>query len=237
MVNVICIKWGSLYGPEFVNKLYAMVKRNLSLEFRFVCMTDNAGGIDDAIETLPIPEIGMPEGKPESGWKKLTVLSPEISDLSGKTLFLDLDVVIVDAIDELFAYADSFTIIENWTQKGRGIGNSSVFCYDIGRHADVLDYYKAHKDEVLAQYGNEQIYLSKKVGAIKYWPQQWCRSFKFHAIPRGILRYFLPPTIPSCCKILVFHGHPNPDQALVGNYGGRLLKYFKPAAWIEKYWV
>ena len=51
MVNVICIKWGTLYGPEFVNKLYSMVKRNLSLEFRFVCMTDDTTGIDEHIET------------------------------------------------------------------------------------------------------------------------------------------------------------------------------------------
>ena len=237
MVNVICIKWGTLYGPEFVNKLHAMVQRNLSREHRFVCMTDDTAGIDERIETLPIPEICMPEGKPKSGWKKLTLFSKELGDLSGKTLFLDLDVVIVDSIDALFDYADQFTIIENWTQKGRGIGNSSVFCYEIGRHVEVLDYYKEHMDEVIVQHSNEQVYLSKKIGDIKYWPEEWCRSFKFHSIPGGILRYFLPPKIPKGCKILAFHGHPNPDQAIVGDYGGRIRKYFKPAVWIENYWV
>lgn len=237
MVNVICIKWGDLYGPEFVNKLYSMVKRNITREFRFVCITDDTKGIDAVIETLVIPEICMPVGKPTTGWKKLTVFSEQLGDLSGKTLFLDLDVVIVDNIDALFDYSEKFTIIENWTQKGRGIGNSSVFCYRIGEHVDVLKHYEEHMDEVISEYGNEQIYLSKKIGDINYWPEQWCRSFKFHSIPKGILRYFLTPKIPEGCKILAFHGHPNPDQAAVGNYGGRILKYFKPARWIEKYWA
>lgn len=236
MVNVICIKWGTAYGPEYVNKLYAMVKRNLSLDFRFACLTDDSSGLDEAVETFPIPEIPMPADRPDSVWRKLALFSHEIGDLSGKTLFLDLDVVIVDNIDALFDYADRFTIIENWTQKGRGIGNSSVYCYEIGRYSYVLDYYKAHKDEILAQYSNEQIYLSKKIGDIKFWPETWCRSFKFHAIPKGLLRFFRPPTIPEGCKILAFHGHPNPDQALAGNYGGRLHKYFKPALWIQDYW-
>jgi len=237
MVNVICIKWGDLYGPEFVNKLYSMVKRNITREFRFVCITDDVNGIDASIETLPIPEICMPADRPRSGWKKLAVFSEQLGDLSGKTLFLDLDVVIVDNIDALFDYSEKFTIIENWTQKGRGIGNSSVFCYRIGEHVDVLKHYEEHMDDVINEYGNEQIYLSKRIGDINYWPEQWCRSFKFHSIPKGFLRYFLTPKIPEGCKILAFHGHPNPDQAAVGNYGGRILKYFKPARWIEKYWA
>ena len=30
--NVICIKWGTKFGPEYVNKLYKMVEKNLSLD-------------------------------------------------------------------------------------------------------------------------------------------------------------------------------------------------------------
>ncbi|HAU58261.1 MAG TPA: glycosyltransferase, partial [Comamonadaceae bacterium] len=28
--HVICMKWGTKYGPEYVNRLYAMVRRHLS---------------------------------------------------------------------------------------------------------------------------------------------------------------------------------------------------------------
>jgi len=33
------MKWGDKFPAEYVNRLYAMVARNLSDEFRFVCFT------------------------------------------------------------------------------------------------------------------------------------------------------------------------------------------------------
>jgi hypothetical protein len=236
MVNVICIKWGTRYGPEYVNRLYHMVSRNLSLPFRFVCLTDDTTGLESGIETLPIPEMDIPAKHAVSPWRKLTLFSSELGNLKGKALFLDLDVVIVQSIDCFFSHSQKFTIIENWTQRGQGIGNSSVYCFEIGRHTDVLDYYKAHTDEVLRQHKNEQIFLSRRIGDIDFWPAEWCRSFKFHAIPKGPLRYFKAPRLPEGCRILVFHGHPHPHEAVVGDYRGRLRKYFKPAPWIEDYW-
>ena len=60
-VNVICIKWGTKYGPDYVNKLQSMVQRHLHRPFRFVCMTDDTTGIDPAIEVKPIPMVGFDE--------------------------------------------------------------------------------------------------------------------------------------------------------------------------------
>lgn len=236
MVNVICIKWGNRYGPHYVNRLHAMVRRNLSLEHRFVCLTDDGHGLAPGIEVLPIPEIHVPPEKAVSPWRKLALFAPTIGDLSGKTLYLDLDVVILDSIDCFFTHSEKFTIIENWTQRGRKIGNSSVFCFRIGQHADVLGYYSSHMDEIYEQYSNEQTYLSMRIGDLVFWPEQWCRSFKFHAIPRGVSRYFRPPAPPEDCRILVFHGHPNPHEAITGDYGRKLRKFFRPAPWIKDYW-
>jgi len=236
MVNVLCIKWGNLYGPEYVNKLYRMVSRHLNQPFRFVCLTDNTDGLLPQVETLPIPAMDIPAHRAVSPWRKLTLFSEQLGDLQGKALFLDLDVVILDSIDPLFEYADRFTIIENWTQKGRNIGNSSVYAFEIGRYAHVLEHYRTHQSEVLERFRNEQMYLSWKIGDLKFWPRQWCQSFKFHSIPPWPQRLWKSPQIPSECRILVFHGHPNPDEALAGNYRGKWRKYFKPAKWIADYW-
>jgi hypothetical protein len=54
-VNVLCIKWGKKYGPEYVNKLHSMVRRHLHRPFRFVCLTDDAAGIDPASRSSPFP--------------------------------------------------------------------------------------------------------------------------------------------------------------------------------------
>ena len=42
MKNVVCIKWGEKYSAEYVNRLYGMVQRQLSLPHRFVCLTEDS---------------------------------------------------------------------------------------------------------------------------------------------------------------------------------------------------
>ena len=65
--HVICMKWGTKYGPEYVNRLYAMVRRHLSGDFRFVCLTDDSTGIHSEVQCLPIPPLDLPAGIPERG--------------------------------------------------------------------------------------------------------------------------------------------------------------------------
>ena len=48
-VNVLCIKWGTKYGSDYVNRLYRMVGRHLRRPFRFVCLTDEPERIDPAV--------------------------------------------------------------------------------------------------------------------------------------------------------------------------------------------
>lgn len=38
---VICIEWGTMYSPEYVNVMCGMVSRNLTGLFKFVCFTDD----------------------------------------------------------------------------------------------------------------------------------------------------------------------------------------------------
>ena len=51
-VNVICMKWGSLYNAEYVNKLYNSVKRNLTLDFNFYCFTEDGKDINQNINHI-----------------------------------------------------------------------------------------------------------------------------------------------------------------------------------------
>ncbi len=241
--NVMCMKWGTKFGPEYVNRLYHMVKRNLTIPHRFACFTDNAEGLDEGIEVFPLPEIHVPAKHAISPWRKLTILGEKLGDLQGTTLFLDLDVVIVGNIDAFFVLEGEFCIIENWTSLGSGVGNSSVYRFEVGAHKDVLEYYNAHMDEVLSSYDNEQIFLSKKIteklGSITFWPEEWCRSFKRHCMVRGARRFFTVPQIPKGTKIVVFHGNPMPEKAQEGGFYGEVYKpykYVKKTPWINQYW-
>ena len=60
-INIICMKWGDKYGADYVNRLYGMVNRNLTLPFNFVCFTENPEGIHSNVKICPLPSLGLPE--------------------------------------------------------------------------------------------------------------------------------------------------------------------------------
>jgi hypothetical protein len=102
--HILCMKWGTKYGPEYVNRLYAMVRRHLSGDFRFVCLTDDNTGIRSEVQCLPIPPLDLPPGIPERGWTKLATFSQDLHGLKGTALFLDVDVVITGSLDDFFTH-------------------------------------------------------------------------------------------------------------------------------------
>lgn len=235
---VVCMKWGSKYGVEYVDRLYAMVRRHLRGDFRFVCLTDRSEGVRGEVQCLPIPPLDLPPGIPERGWTKLTTFSADLHGLRGTALFLDLDVVIVDDITPFFEHPGEFLIIHDWKRPWRITGNSSVYRFRLGAHADVLAHFREHVVEVRAQFRNEQAYLSDRLhgqGRLSYWPAEWCASWKYHCIPRFPVNFWREPSIPKGARILVFHGVMNPPDAIAGHSQGNWRRA-KPAPWIARYW-
>jgi len=86
--HVLCMKWGTKYGPEYVNRLYAMVRRHLSGEFKFVCLTDDPKGIRSEVQCFPIPplDLELAPGQVDRAWKKLTTFEDDLYGLRGRQL-------------------------------------------------------------------------------------------------------------------------------------------------------
>jgi hypothetical protein len=235
---VLCMKWGTKYGPEYVNRLYGMVRRHLRGEFRFVCLTDDARGVRDEVQCLPIPSLALPTGIPERGWTKLTTFEADLHGLRGTALFLDLDVVIVDDITPFFEEPGEFLIIHDWKRPWRITGNSSVYRFTLGAHADVLAEFRATQEAVRARLRNEQAFLSEvlhRQGRLRYWPAAWCASYKYHCIPPWPTNFWREPTRPPGARIIVFHGEVNPPDAVAGRRN-RALRKVRPAPWVAAHW-
>ena len=77
-----------------------MVQRQLSLPHRFVCVTEDSTGIDSVIETLPLKKDRFKT----QGYTKLQLFLNPLHDIQGQILFLDLDTVILNSIDDLFLH-------------------------------------------------------------------------------------------------------------------------------------
>lgn len=244
MKQIICMKWGSLYSASYVNKLYDAVKRNTEGEVRFVCLTDNPCGVKDGVETLPCPEIGLLEPFCNQGWRKLNLFSPseELFGLNGSWLYLDLDVVVTGDLNRFFEYEkeSSFVVMQNWTQRGKGIGNTSVYRFAVGENEHLLKNLIQSSGSILNNYRNSQTYISRNVNKLEFWPDHWCVLFKTHCIPKWPMRFVMKPSLPPDASVVAFPGVPNPCDAVKGHWPckwyKKIYKYIKPASWISRYW-
>lgn len=251
--NVICIKWGDRYPANYVNRLYNMVRRNTTLDFRFYCFTDDAAGLDKniIIKDLPVMNVS-PEDNKFAYRKEAGLCDDNLGGLNGqRVLYFDLDVVIVANIDCFFTYpkGDDFVIIDDWNSKGNRVGQASCYSWVVGTLGYVKEYFENNPKEVVTQFHTaSQEYLSdqiiKKYGALNFWPDEWCRSFRFHCMPIGFLRKFITPLIPAGAKLIIFHGSPKPHEALVGKWSlefhipilKRWYKNVRPTKWIDDHW-
>jgi hypothetical protein len=249
--NVVCMKWGTLYGPEWVNRLYGMVQRSTSWKVRFVCFTDDPSRLRPEVEVQPIPPLRLDKtlGK---RWPKLGLFSRRLGDLEGMTLYLDLDILILSSLDQFFEHEGRFCVIREWKDRHRGYGNTSVVRFFVGRETGVLDrfYSRPHRHWHGLYDSKEQNFVSKSVDEITFWPEEWCVPFAQSCLPRNrVVRFFSVPRKPDEGRILVFFGSITPETALAGchktekrsrprlfSIENPLKQRFRPAPWIGEYW-
>lgn len=244
--TVACLKWGEMYGPEYVNRLYAMVRRNLKGDFRFVCFTENSEGLRSEVEIKPLPVFPEPPyeyARYCSAWRKLALFDATGEGLSGRILFLDLDLVIIRSLEPFFHGDAPFMMLENWYQPGKG--QASLMRFDGDSMKFLLDRYLADPFAVLDRYVTEQEYIwSNALADARFFDAGLCVSFKKHVMHSGIARFSSSPYgFPEEASVVVFHGRPNPPDALRGEWGKpmfalkRWWKGLKPCPWIADYWT
>jgi hypothetical protein len=240
--TVICIKWGSRYGADYVNRLLSMIRRQSARDTRLVCFTDNDIGIDPAVTVWPLPDINIPEHVAWLPWRKISLWQAPLADLAGDILFLDLDVVVTGSIDVFFDYKPGcFCVAENWTQPGQKIGNTSCYRFPVGDHAYIFDDFNRNPEAVLARYRVEQHYISDVISDMHFWPSDWCLSFKHSLMPAWPLNFFYTPSLPETARVIAFTGKPDPDEAVDGVWPvkapwKRFYKHVRPTPWIAEYW-
>jgi hypothetical protein len=247
-VNVICLKYGKLYPAHYVNRLYAGVCRHLNRPFSFHCCTENPKDLHQDIHIIPFPKNpGL-----KSHWPhvlaKLMLTKTGFGNLSGATLFLDLDVVITESLDAFFDYQPGrFCIIHNWVNwrknllgKRPHVGNSSVFRFEAGEPSDYIYQTflrEMSRAEDRSQFNTEQAFLTYAAKDVVWWPHEWVRSFKWHCRPIFPLNLLRIPRLPTACRVLVFHGNPDPEEAINGFHGTKWHHRVQPSQWVAKLWA
>ena len=250
MQTVICIRWGTRYGADYVNRLYRGVMRHVSRPTRFVAFTDDPAGLDPGVDAIKIPVVSFDSGPDLSRaglkpgpWRKLALWSTDLGGLDGEVLFLDLDVLVTGPLDPFFDYEPGrLCVIRNWTQGRReGIGNTSVLRFRAGSAPHLLRDFEADPVAMSYRHDNEQIYVTRAAGLpMAFWPSGWCASFKHDLMPPWPFYIFIPPALSAEARVVVFTGHPRPDEALAGRWPAKWYKRFykalPPVPWISDHW-
>jgi len=240
--TVISMRWGDRYGPDYVNRLYSMVKRNTTRPLRFVCFTDDDTGYDAGVEAKPLPPITLPERVRWKPWRKISLWQNTLDDLDGDILFFDVDLILTGSIDAFFDHKpeESFCVIRNWTQPDKVIGNTSAYRFRVGSHAYLYDRLMTAPEDVLASYRNSQTFISSEIKSMAFWPEDWCVSFKHSLLPKWPLNFFKTPHLPENTRVVAFTGKPDPDEARDGRWPAKwykkTYKHVRPTPWIAEHW-
>ena len=244
-VNIICIQWGTLYGAEYVNRLYSMILNNTTLPIKFhLFSNEELSNLNKNIIQLPEPGIKIPKAYKNYNYRRSAgFCDNNLGGLNGQRVFsFDLDVLIMSNLDDLFKYPkdDNFYIINDWNTKGNHVGQGTCYSFVVGTLGFIKEHFEANPEKVLKEFGSAtQQYLSAKIiekfGQLNFWPEAWFQSFKYHCLPKPFLRHFLTPKKPKLgTKLLAFHGNPNLEDAIIGRWAAPTAK--KPATGLKKFY-
>ena len=224
MNKVVCVNWGTKYPKEYTDRLFNMVSRNTTKPFEFYVLTDNV----DLYPGYKVIDISKEDEK--SWWSKLLMFKQGILP-DGKYLYLDLDVVIVDNIDDMFELP-SFGILRDFIRPDNGLlpgkeFNSSVMVFEPQKFRGIYDFYIQNKpiwiekQKEIHFFGDQNVisyYLNQYPSFCHPIPDWMCWSYKkgvHRGKTAGDRSRMFGERIPPSGKICVFHGTPNPTEVNV----------------------
>lgn len=112
MISVACVyKSGGDDTLDYVKRLRASVRRQWPERLRFFCLTDLVDEVAHAnIAVLPLRH-DLP-----GRWSKMELFRPEVREHLQDTLFLDLDTLIVGALDGIANRMGAFIVLRDFAR-------------------------------------------------------------------------------------------------------------------------
>jgi len=221
MLNIICLKHGTKYSSDYVNRLFNMVKRNLSIPHRFICFTENTNGLKSEIEVLPLPNINGLQG----WWYKPYFFKRDLFNSGDINFSIDLDMVIVKNIDKLITYQpEKFMGLQDPTRVFRPDSKklgSAVMRWPAGSYSDIWE--SIAKDPSISKkfHGDQDWIWYMHKNSINFYPRDWILSYKWEVRKKSDLLGYreqtrfkdnISPKLHKDTSILAFHGFPQVHQ-------------------------
>jgi hypothetical protein len=221
MLNIVCLKHGTKYGPEYVNRLKNMISRNITVSYRFICFTDDPRGIDSDIQINILPR----DKKIQGWWWKPYLFKADLYPQGDDVLFFDLDMVIIGNIDKLITFEPGKFV--GLRDVGRVFRpqisklGSAVMRWPAGEYSDIWSMMEHDLSAIRGLQGDQDWIWRCHQRNIQFFPEKWIQSYKWEVRNRveltrkdgrQVFQTIRNPDIdPETC-VLAFHGTPNPED-------------------------
>jgi len=194
---ICCIKVGTKYGPEYPNRLAAMVKRHMTEPYEFICLTDN--GKDLNCDWSPIKE------KYPGWWSKMLLFKPHPVVKGRRVLFLDLDTLIIGPLKELTLYNGPFCILRDF-YRPEGYG-SAVMSISAGYGGHIWESFIKDPAYWISMKGGDQDCIKRNVNNADLWQDRY---------PGKVVSYKVDCQSgpPPGASVVCFHGVPRPADVV-----------------------
>ena len=148
MLTFVTFKWETpgyraKFTAEHVNTLARMVARHYAKPHRFICITDDAAGIEPHIETFPLWDDYASVPNPTGGgrpscYRRLKLWSPDMGWMLGERfVLLDLDAVIVSDITSLLDRPEEVVMWKS--PHGKWPYNGAFYMANVGARPQVWE--------------------------------------------------------------------------------------------------
>lgn len=235
MINIVCLKWGTKYSAEYVNRLHAMIRRNTTKDIRFYCLTDDDLGINPAVKIILLPYAK----KIDSWWNKIWLFSQDLPLATGEQIFyVDLDTLIVNNIDELLTEdVPDIILLKDFYHgiaRTAGLIGSGLMSWKHGQYKNIWEKFIENPERAVEQANphGDQWWVEKNIDAWYFWQDLFpgrVVSFKMHCAD----------SLPNNASIICYHGRPSiPESITQSMHHSTSSKKWTthPAPWVLEHW-
>jgi hypothetical protein len=233
-IHIICLKWGTKFGPEYVNNLFNAILKHSTVPVNLHCFTEDASGI-----TVPNVKIHpLPFDTLEGWWNKLYLFSNDLPIPHGeKILFVDLDTLITRSIDEILyldvqpivVLRDFYTGIAQSVIGENNMG-SGFMMWNHGSYSHIWTRFIKNPQKIIKSIHphGDQRWVQMNTPDRMYWQDIFpdrVVSFKVHC----------REGLPEKASVVCYHGKPSIPESIV-NYTKSWKWQLTPAEWVREHW-
>jgi hypothetical protein len=224
-VNCACLIHGDVYEWQYVEKLYSMLKRNISYPVRLHVFTEPERPVPAEFVKHDLTIWDGVSGPKKSWWYKVQMFDRK--HFAGKLLYFDLDVVITGNLDWILACNPQYLwairdFKHLWRPQWNGINSSMMYWDTMQYHRVWKNFSKGDIKEIMRRFPGDQDYISNTVDfkQFRFFDPQKIVSWRWQAKDGGMSfegsRHYARPdagtVLPQGCNVMIFHGSPKPHQ-------------------------